>query len=200
MLKRILYTLLSVLLLSVLTFYISRLAPGDPLVSYYGDRVEKMSPAEREWAEDKLGLNDPLPTQYARWFSRALHGDFGISYKYKIDVLELIGDRIGNTLLLGGLGFVLRQCLRNVLPSYLSLMAISVPHVMGGTYIVEAVFSYPGLGTLSSESARYKDYNLLMVLCLLSGAAVIACSLLAQAMNARLDPRLRPAEREVTSK
>ena len=94
---------LSVLLLSVLTFYISRLAPGDPLVSYYGDRVEKMSPAEREWAEDKLGLNDPLPTQYARWFSRALHGDFGISYKYKIDVLELIGDRIGNTLLLGGL-------------------------------------------------------------------------------------------------
>ena len=31
---------LSVLLLSVLTFYISRLAPGDPLVSYYGDRVE----------------------------------------------------------------------------------------------------------------------------------------------------------------
>ena len=56
------------------------------------------------------------------------------------------------------------------------------------------------VGTLSYESARYKDYNLLMVLCLLSGAVVIACSLLAQAMNARLDPRLRPAEREVTSK
>lgn len=33
--------LASVLLLSVLVFYISRLAPGDPLVSYYGDRVEK---------------------------------------------------------------------------------------------------------------------------------------------------------------
>ena len=101
---------------------------------------------------------------------------------------------------MGRAHIVLLQCLRNVLPSYLSLMAISVPHVMGGTYIVEAVFSYPGLGTLSYESARYKDYNLLMVLCLLSGAAVIACSLLAQAMNARLDPRLRPAEREVTSK
>ena len=101
---------------------------------------------------------------------------------------------------MGRARIVLRQCLRNVLPSYLSLMAISVPHVMGGTYIVEAVFSYPGLGTLSYESARYKDYNLLMVLCLLSGAVVIACSLLAQAMNARLDPRLRPTEREVTSK
>ena len=78
---------LSVLLLSVLTFYISRLAPGDPLVSYYGDRVEKMSPAEREWAEDKRGLNEPLPTKYVRWFTGALHGDFGISYNYKMDVL-----------------------------------------------------------------------------------------------------------------
>lgn len=93
---------------------------------------------------------------------------------------------------MGRAHIVLRQCLRNVLPSYLSLMAISVPHVMGGTYIVEAVFSYPGLGTLSYESARYKDYNLLMVLCLLSGAVVIACSLLAQAMNARLDPAPSP--------
>ena len=304
---------LSVLLLSVLTFYISRLAPGDPLVSYYGDRVEKMSPAEREWAEDKLGLNDPLPTQYARWFSRALHGDFGISYKYKMDVLELIGDRIGNTLLLGGLGFVLlfvlalllgalcawkedrpldrilcklgtvtscipefwlslmlillfsvtlrwlpssgaysvghaddvgdrivhlilpmsvvvlshlwyyaymirnrlldemradyvllakakgltrravmlRHCLRNTMPTYLSIMAISVPHVLGGTYIVEAVFSYPGLGTLAYESARYKDYNLLMLLSLLSGALVILCSIIAQTINEQIDPRIR---------
>lgn len=53
--------LASVLLLSVLVFYISRLAPGDPLVSYYGDRVEKMTPEERAWAEEKLGLKDPIP-------------------------------------------------------------------------------------------------------------------------------------------
>ena len=100
---------------------------------------------------------------------------------------------------MGRAHIVLRQCLRNA-------SVLSQPHghlraaCDGRTYIVEAVFSYPGLGTLSYESARYKDYNLLMVLCLLSGAVVIACSLLAQAMNARLDPRLRPAEREVTSK
>ena len=40
-----------------------------------------------------------------RWFRNAVHGDFGISYKYKTDVGEVIADRIGNTLLLGGLGF-----------------------------------------------------------------------------------------------
>lgn len=86
---------------------------------------------------------------------------------------------------------MLRHCLRGVMPSYLSIMAISVPHILGGTYIVESVFSYPGLGTLSYESARYKDYNLLMVLCILTGVVVIACSMLAQGINARIDPRLR---------
>ena len=64
--KKLLVFVVSVLILSILTFYISRLAPGDPLVSYYGERVEKMSPEEREWAEDKLGLNDPISTQYVR--------------------------------------------------------------------------------------------------------------------------------------
>ena len=62
-------------------------------------------------------------------------------------------------------------------------MAISVPHVLGGTYIVESVFSFPGLGTLSYESARYQDYNLLMVLCILSGALVIACNLPARSSS-----------------
>ncbi len=40
----------SIFLLSILVFSISRLAPGDPLRSYYGDRVEKMSAEERELA------------------------------------------------------------------------------------------------------------------------------------------------------
>ena len=310
--KKILLFFLSVFLLSAVVFYISRLAPGDPLVSYYGNRVEKMSPAERAWAEERLGLNAPISVQYARWLAGALQGDFGISYKYKMDVVEVIAGRVGNTLLLGGLGFVLifvgalllgvlcawcedrpldrvlckagavtscipefwlslvlilifsvslrwlpssgaysignsgsipdrivhlilplsvvvlshlwyyaylirnrileemradyvllakskglgrrgvlfRHCLRNAVPAYLSLMAVSVPHVLGGTYIVEAVFSYPGLGTLSYESARYKDYNLLMLLCILSGILVILCSIAAQIINERIDPRM----------
>lgn len=311
--KKILFFLVSVFLLSVAVFYISRLAPGDPLVSYYGDRVEKMSPEERTWAEDKLGLNEPISVQYARWFENALHGDFGISYKYKMDAAEVIRARIGNTLILGGIGFLLifgfalllgilcawyedrmldriicgagtvvscipefwmslvlilifavnlkwlpssgayaigeadklgsrilhlilpmtvvvmghlwyyaymirnklleevredyvllakskglkkksvmfRHCLRNVMPSYLSIMAISVPHILGGTYIVETVFSYPGIGTLSYESARYKDYNLLMLLCILSGIVVIFCNMAAQIINEKIDPRMK---------
>ena len=41
--KKVLIFIISVWVLSLVTFYVSRLAPGDPLVSYYGERVEKMS-------------------------------------------------------------------------------------------------------------------------------------------------------------
>lgn len=315
-LKKLLVFLLSLAILSMVVFAIARLTPGDPLAAYYGDRTEKMTQAERAWAMDKLGLNDPIYVQYARWLENALKGDFGISFKYKQPVPDVIAGRVGNTLLLGGLGFcitfalalllgvfsawhenrlpdrllcrlgaisscipefwlslililifsvflrwlpssgaysaasdggaadrirhlilplivvvvshlwyyaymvrnrlleemradyvllakakglsrrsvVFAHCLRNILPGYLSIMAISVPHILGGTYIVEMVFSYPGLGALSYESARYKDYNLLMVLCMLSGALVILCSMFSQIINERIDPRMRSAQ------
>ena len=89
---------------------------------------------------------------------------------------------------------MLRHCLRNVLPSFISIMAISVPHVMGGTYIVETVFSYPGIGALSYESARFHDYNLLMVLCMMTGILVILCNILGSIVNERIDPRIRANE------
>ena len=59
--------LLSVLVLSLLVFVIARLAPGDPLVSYYGERAEKMKPAERAQAEARLGLDQPIAQQYLIW-------------------------------------------------------------------------------------------------------------------------------------
>ena len=64
--KKCLIFLISVFILSVAVFYVARLAPGDPLISYYGDRTEKMSPEEREWAEEKLGLNDKISVQYGK--------------------------------------------------------------------------------------------------------------------------------------
>ena len=319
--KKLVVFFLSVFVLSLVVFYVARLAPGDPLISYYGDRTEKMSPEEREWAMDKLGLNEPIHVQYIKWAENALHGEFGISFKYKRDVTEVIGGRIVNTLLLGGIGFLcifigslllgvfcswhedrwidrilcklgtitscipefwlslvlilifavnlrilpssgaystgkandiadravhlimpliivtiehlwyyaymirnkileevradyvllakskglnkkkilFRHCLRNVLPAYLSIMAIAVPHVLGGTYVVESVFSYPGIGALSYESARYHDYNLLMILCMMSGILVIFCNMLSQIINEHIDPRVKANEVVETS-
>ena len=86
------------------------------------------------------------------------------------------------------------HCLRNVAPTIVSIMAISIPHVLSGTYIAEAVFNYPGLGALSVESAKYHDYNLLMLLVLITGVLVITSSIIAQFVNEAIDPRMKLAE------
>ena len=105
--KKLVVFAVSMFVLSLTVFYVARFAPGDPLVSYYGDRVEKMSQEEREKAEERLGLREPVHIQYVKWLENAVHGDFGISYKYKRNVLEVIQGRLFNTLVLGGVGFIL---------------------------------------------------------------------------------------------
>ena len=87
-----------------------------------------------------------------------------------------------------------RHCLRNIMPSMLVIMAIAVPHILGVTYVVETVFSYPGLGTLSFESAMYQDYNTLMALCMLTGACVLVFNLAAQLLSEFIDPRMQREE------
>ncbi|MBS6511452.1 MAG: ABC transporter permease, partial [Clostridiales bacterium] len=99
--------LLLFLLLVVLVFFLSRLAPGDPLRAYYGQSVERMSPSARAAAEQKLGLDQPLAAQFVIWAKNALSGDFGISFQYKQDVLTVVGGRWQNTLVLGSASFLL---------------------------------------------------------------------------------------------
>ena len=51
---------LSVLVLSALVFFLSRMTPTDPLLAYYGDRTEKMTTAEKDQARARLGLDQPV--------------------------------------------------------------------------------------------------------------------------------------------
>lgn len=117
-------------------------------------------------------------------------------YSYLVRNLLLEETRKDYVLLLKAEGLpggrILRKyCMRNILPPMFSIMATAVPHLIGGAYIVEMVFGYPGLGTLSFESALYKDYNMLMAVTLLTGAVVLLCNILAEVFAARIDPRMR---------
>lgn len=87
-----------------------------------------------------------------------------------------------------------RHCVRNMLPTLISIMAISINHIIEGTYIIEMVFSYPGIGTLAFESAKYHDYNMLMVLVILTGVIVIVGNMAGQAISERIDRRMGESE------
>ncbi|MDO4485618.1 MAG: ABC transporter permease [Bacillota bacterium] len=301
--------ILSLIVLSLIVFFMSRLAPGDPLRAYYGEAVERMSVQQLEEAQTRLGLDQSLITQYLNWASGALNGDFGISYQYKQPAADVISQVLGNTMILTGISFLLimvlgilvavfcvrhegsladrvickagvatgsipeffislllvmifsaglgllphsgavslggggladrlehlilpvaaivishlwycaylmrnklsdevnkeyvllcrvkglsekqiiyRHCLRNIMPAVVSIMAIFLPHLLGGAYVVEIVFSYPGIGKLGVESAQYHDYNMLMLVTLITGAIVITANIIAQVINEKLAP------------
>ena len=94
-------------LLSLIVFYVSRLTPGDPLQSFYGDAMQSMTTTELDAARERLGLNGPIWMQYAKWIGNVMQGDFGISLKYKRPVLDVVSPLIGNTLMLGGIAYAL---------------------------------------------------------------------------------------------
>ena len=79
-------------------------------------------------------------------------------------------------------------------------MAISIPHVLSGTVIAEAVFNYPGIGNMAVAAAKYHDYNLLMLLVLITGAMVILSSIVAYMINEVIDPRMKDSGGSVWEK
>src|SRR5207302_403857 len=82
----------TLLAISIVLFGILHLAPGGPLAVYSVGL--DADPAQIAAIEQRLGLNDPLPVQYARWLGGILTGDWGHSYKYARDVNGVIGDRV----------------------------------------------------------------------------------------------------------
>lgn len=301
------------LVLSLVVFFLARACPGDPLRSWYGDGVDRLSAAQKEAMRRNLGLDRSLWVQYGLWLRNLFQGNLGISLKYKRPVTAVLGSVAGNTAILGLLAYVMtflpafrigsscalkegsrkdrrlsriavvtgnipsfflglllilffavkirlfpsggaysygmahslpdriwhlvlpcavlvlehvgyyglmvrnllveetrkdyvllhksqgiprekilrRYCMKNILPGMIPAMTMAVPHILGGTYVVEMVFGYPGLGTLAFESALYKDFNVLMAVTLLTGALVIFCNMLGEVLSAAIDPRMR---------
>jgi peptide/nickel transport system permease protein len=96
-LKRILQSLLTLLVLSVIIFIVCRLT-GDPVVLMLPDDASYEDVVQLRTA---LGLDRPLPVQYWRFLKNAVQGDFGRSIKGQVPVLDLIKDRFPNSIKLG---------------------------------------------------------------------------------------------------
>lgn len=79
---------------------------------------------------------------------------------------------------------------RNALVPVITYGGLSFSSLVGGGYLVETVFAYPGLGQLSIQAASMRDYPLLMGTILLTGCFVVAGNLLADIACAWVDPRL----------
>lgn len=89
-----------IFLISVVVFTLAKLMPGDALSGMIDPL--KTDPKYIEEMREKMGLNDPLHIQYLRWVKGIItEGNFGNSFIHKQPVMELIGDRLPNTIILG---------------------------------------------------------------------------------------------------
>ncbi len=290
--------------ITLFAFFFIKLLPGDPIQIMFGGRANQETITA---ARVKLGLDQPLPTQYVLFLGNALQGDLGTSITQRAPVTDIIGQRLAPSLFLlvysatisialalpmsilsaqyaerpldhiirlGGmitfampsfwLGLLLilllgltlnlfpisgwgddfighlhslflpslviglylapiltqslrsslldimqadfveaarakglsanrimwKHVLRNALIPTITILAVNVGWLIGGTVIIETVFAIPGLGRLLIQSVLTRDYPTIQGLTLVFGLLVMVVNLIADLSYALIDPRV----------
>ena len=104
---RLLQMLIVLIGISILTFLLTYLSPGDPVRNMY--LAQGVMPDEEQVAiqREEMGLNDPFLVQYGRWLTNCLKGDFGKSYSMNKPVVTLLLTRLWPTLKLALMSMIL---------------------------------------------------------------------------------------------
>ena len=189
-LRRFLSTLPTLLVVTVLVFAMVHLLPGDPARLLLGEEVTPQALAE---LRRSLGLDRPLPVQYANWLFDALRFDFGNSVKDNASVAALIADKLPTTAQLAGLSMLLALLI--ALPAGLisalkpggktdravtlfSLAGISIPNFFLGIMLIY-IFSVrlawiPASGYVSFFENPIKNLTLTILPAITLGTAAAA--------------------------
>ncbi|MGI9038705.1 MAG: ABC transporter permease [Gemmatimonadota bacterium] len=118
----------------------------------------------------------------------------GISRYMRGEMLEVIGQDYIRTARAKGLSerrVIYRHALRNALLPVVSLLGLYLPLLIGGSVVIEVVFSWPGLGRGLYNAVLARDYPVVMAGTFVFGALVIAGNLVADLLYAVVDPRIR---------
>ncbi len=103
-LKRLLASIPTLLIVSIFVFVLLRLVPGDPAALMIGDTG---SSADLDRVRAEMGLNEPLPVQYAIWLGKVVQGDLGTSFMTQEPVLSALLNRFAVTLQVVLIAFVI---------------------------------------------------------------------------------------------
>jgi peptide/nickel transport system permease protein len=102
--RRILQAVPTMLLVSVLVFLLQQAMPGDPAAVLAG---EDRNPLLIAQIRHELWLDRSLPLQYLHWIGGVLQGDFGLSWRNRLPIANLIASKLPVTLQLGAMAFVI---------------------------------------------------------------------------------------------
>mgnify|MGYP000931484834 FL=1 len=102
--KRLLISIPVIIGITILSFIIMKLSPGDPLANFINPSIDM---ADLEKSRQALGLNDPLYVQYFKWIGQVAKGNFGYTYSGNHSISGLILERLPNTVILTLSAFVM---------------------------------------------------------------------------------------------
>ena len=173
--RRLALALVTCAAISVLTFIIIRLPPGDFVDAYIANLAASGSTVTEEQAaamRREYGLDRPVPVQYARWMGRVVRGDFGVSMMWRRPVTEVIGDRLWLTMAVSlaalfltwiialpiGVYSAARQySVGDYIATTLGFIGLAVPNFLLALILMYLGFRYLGLsvgGLFSPEMAQ----------------------------------------------
>jgi peptide/nickel transport system permease protein len=174
-LRRLVYMVITLFLLSVLSFIIIQLPPGDYIDSYIArlsQRGEAVDQADIDALRRQYGLDLPGYAQYLKWMWKMLHGDFGFSYTWQKPVNELLWERLGLTITVSTVtliftwivGFMIglysathQYSPGDYLSSFLGYIGLATPNFLLALIILWLAYSYFGVNLGGLFSLHYEN-------------------------------------------
>jgi len=173
--RRVAIGILTIWVISMLSFAIIQLPPGDFVTTRLA-RLQEQGSASADIAADRLresyGLNDPVYVQYFKWMGKVVRGDFGFSIDWNRPVDEVIGDRLPLTLVvslaaivftwvvalpIGIYSAVRRYSIGDHVSTFVGFIGLAVPNFLLALVLMYISSRYLGWGVGGLFSSEYED-------------------------------------------
>ena len=181
--RRAFLAVLTMWAVSVLSFVVIQLPPGDYITSYIAQMSSSgsfVSQQEAEALREQYGLNRPLYIQYIRWMQMVFRGNFGMALEYGRPVSEVIGDRLSLTMVVSvaaiiltwivalpiGIYSAVRQySLGDYIATFLGFIGLAVPSFMLALILMYLGFTLfnANIGGLFSDELAEAPWGLAKV-------------------------------------
>ncbi len=178
--RRFLLALLTIWAISVLSFAIIQLPPGDYVTAYIAQLASSGVDVTPEFAENlrqQYGLDSPITVQYLKWMQQISRGNFGRSLEWRVPVLDIIGDRLwltmavsvsavlftwGLALPIGIYSAVRQYSLADYVFTFIGFFGLAVPSFLLALILMYIGFRYFGanIGGLFSPEYLQADWSL----------------------------------------
>ena len=174
--RRVLLMIPTLFAISVVTFIIIQLPPGDFMTTYIatmGSMGETVDPAILEGVKEQYGFDKPIYVQYAKWIWNIISkGDFGRSFQRGTPVSELIGERMGLTIVLSlfalvitwiiafpiGIYSAVRQySIGDYIFTFLGFIGLAIPSFLIALILMYIAFKYMGQSVGGLFSPEFSD-------------------------------------------